>query len=71
MAPASGSLSIGDCTVAHEGTGSTGTIGHEVARNPSAVPGRRHPPGSLGTVGLLEVQGATATVSLVKLTGER
>ena len=34
-------------------------------------PGRRHPPGSLGTVGLLEVQGATASVSLVKLTGER
>ncbi len=34
-------------------------------------PGRRHPPGSLGTVGLLEVQGATASVSLVKLTGKR
>jgi len=34
-------------------------------------PGRRHHPGNLGTVGLLEVQGATASVSLVKLTGER
>jgi putative phosphoesterase len=34
-------------------------------------PGLRHPPGSLGTVGLLEVQGATASVRLVKLTGER
>ena len=31
----------------------------------------RHPRGSLGTVGLLEVQGATASVSLLELTGER
>lgn len=30
-------------------------------------PGRGHPPGSLGTIGLLEVQGATATVRLVDL----
>ena len=33
-------------------------------------PGRRHRPGSLGTVGLLEVLGATATVRLVNLDGE-
>ena len=30
-------------------------------------PGRSHPPGSLGTIGLLEVQGGTATVRLVDL----
>jgi putative phosphoesterase len=34
-------------------------------------PGRRHRPGNLGTIGLLEVQGATATVRLVDLDGER
>ena len=30
-------------------------------------PGRRHRPGSLGTLGLLEVEGSTASVSLVDL----
>ena len=30
-------------------------------------PGRRHRPGTLGTIGLLEVQGRTATISLVDL----
>lgn len=34
-------------------------------------PGRRHRPGTLGTVGMLEVIGATATVRLVNLGGLR
>ena len=34
-------------------------------------PGRTHRPGSLGTVGILDIKGATTLVSLVQLTGER
>jgi putative phosphoesterase len=34
-------------------------------------PGRTHRSGSMGTVGILDIQGATTLVSLVQLTGER
>ena len=34
-------------------------------------PGRTHRPGSLGTVGILDIQGSTAQVRLVQLTGKR
>ena len=34
-------------------------------------PGRTHRPGSLGTVGILDIQGSTTQVRLVQLTGNR
>ena len=34
-------------------------------------PGRRHTRGDLGTVGLLDIQGGTTLVRLIKLTGKR